>query len=249
VRHGSAALGAVFTYEPKPPLIVCRAANELDESIMIPDDLAQQREHMVEEHLRQRGIRDERVLAAMAKVPREKFVAPEFACQAYADSPIPIGAGQTVSQPYMVAAMVEALELRPSDCVLEVGTGTGYEAAVLGELTAEVWTIERHSELANKARQILSDLGYANVHLMHGDGSLGLPQQAPFDKIVVAAGAPQAPPSLVEQLAENGIIAVPVGDRGQQQLQVARKIGGEMVISRYVLCCFVPLIGAEGWKP
>jgi protein-L-isoaspartate(D-aspartate) O-methyltransferase len=216
---------------------------------MNPDDLAPQRARMVEEQLRGRGIRDERVLAAMAKVPREKFVAPEFERQAYADSPIPIGAGQTVSQPYMAAAMVEALELQPSDRVLEVGTGTGYEAAVLAELAAEVWTIERHAELAEKARPILSDLGYANVHVIEGDGSLGLPQRAPFDKIVVAAGAPHAPPSLVEQLAEGGIIAVPVGDRGQQQLQVARKIGGEMVISRYVLCCFVPLIGAEGWAP
>jgi protein-L-isoaspartate(D-aspartate) O-methyltransferase len=216
---------------------------------MNPDDLAQQREHMVEDQLRQRGIHDQRVLAAMSKVPREKFVASEFERGAYADSPIPIGAGQTVSQPYMVAAMVEALDLQPSDRVLEVGTGTGYQAAVLAELAAEVWTIERHAELAEKARQILPELGYANVHVMQRDGSLGLPQQAPFDKIVVAAGAPQAPPSLVEQLAEGGIMVVPVGDRRQQQLQVARKIGGEMVISWQVLCCFVPLIGAEGWAP
>ncbi len=212
-----------------------------------PEDVTQQRTRMVEEQLRQRGIRDERVLAAMARVPREKFVAPEFAREAYADSPIPIGAGQTVSQPYMVAAMAEALELRPSDRILEVGTGTGYEAAVLAELGAEVWTIERHVELADKSRQILLELGYANVHVMQGDGSLGLPEQAPFDKIVVAAGAPQVPPSLVAQLAEGGIMAVPVGDRGQQQLQVAQKIGGKKVVSSHVLCCFVPLIGAEGW--
>ena len=216
---------------------------------MSPDDLAHQREHMVEEQLRRRGIRDERVLAAMAKVPREKFIAPQFAREAYADGPIPIGAGQTVSQPYMVAAMVEALELQPSDRVLEVGTGTGYEAAVLAELAAEVLTIERHAELADNARQILSKTGYSNVRVIHGDGSLGLPEHAPFDKIVVAAGAPQAPPSLVAQLAEHGIIAVPVGDRGQQQLQVSRKISGEMVSFRHVVCCFVPLIGAEGWKP
>jgi protein-L-isoaspartate(D-aspartate) O-methyltransferase len=213
------------------------------------DDLAQQRGHMVQDQLRGRGIRDERVLAAMAKVPREKFIAPEFAREAYADGPIPIGAGQTVSQPYMVAAMVEALEVQPSDRVLEVGTGTGYEAAVLAELAAEVWTIERHAELADNAREILAGLGYSNVCVVHGDGSLGLPENAPFDKIVVAAGAPQAPPSLVRQLAEGGIIAVPVGDRGQQQLQVARKIGGKMAFFRHVVCCFVPLIGAEGWKP
>jgi protein-L-isoaspartate(D-aspartate) O-methyltransferase len=216
---------------------------------MSPDEFARQREHMVADQLRGREIRDERVLAAMAKVPREKFIAPEFAREAYADAPIPIGAGQTVSQPYMVAAMVEALELQPSDRVLEVGTGTGYEAAVLGELAAEVWTIERHVELADNARQILSELGYSNVRVVHGDGSLGLPEHAPFDKIVVAAGAPQAPPSLVEQLTEGGILAVPVGDRGQQQLQVARKIGNKIAIFRHVVCCFVPLIGAEGWQP
>jgi protein-L-isoaspartate(D-aspartate) O-methyltransferase len=204
---------------------------------------------MVEEQLRGRGIRDERVLAAMGKVPRESFIAPEYAGDAYADGPIPIGSGQTVSQPYMVAAMVEALELQPSDRVLEVGTGTGYQAAVLGELAGEVWTIERHVELGDKAREVLQGLGYANVHVVCGDGSLGLPEQAPFDKIVVAAGAPQAPPSLIAQLAEGGMIAVPVGNRVEQQLEVARKIGGEMVISRQVLCCFVPLLGAEGWEP
>jgi protein-L-isoaspartate(D-aspartate) O-methyltransferase len=216
---------------------------------MGPDDLAQQRAQMVQDQLRGRGIRDERVLTAMAKVPREKFIALEFAREAYADGPIPIGAGQTVSQPYMVAAMVEALELQPSDRVLEVGTGTGYEAAVLAEVAAEVWTIERHAELAANAHQILSDLGYSNVYVVHGDGSLGLPEHAPFEKIVVAAGAPQTPPSLVAQLAEGGIMAVPVGDRGEQQLQVARKIGGKMAFFRHVACCFVPLIGAEGWKP
>ncbi len=216
---------------------------------MNPEELAEQRARMVEEQLRRRGIRDERVLAAMSKVPRESFIAPEYAREAYADGPIPIGSGQTVSQPYMVAAMVEALEVQPSDRVLEVGTGTGYEAAVLGELAGEVWTVERHADLADKARQILSELGYGNVRVVHGDGSLGLPEQAPFNKILVAAGAPQAPPSLIAQLAEGGILAVPVGNRVEQQLQVARKIGGQMVISRQVLCCFVPLLGAEGWDP
>jgi len=204
---------------------------------------------MVERQLRERGIRDERVLAAMGKVPRENFVAPEFAREAYADGPLPIGAGQTVSQPYMVAAMVEALDVQPTDRVLEVGTGTGYEAAVLGELAAEVWTIERHAELADKARAILAELGYRNVHVICGDGSLGLPEQAPFDKILVAAGAPHAPPSLIAQLAEGGRLAVPVGNRVEQQLQVVRKIGGEIMTTSHVLCCFVPLVGAEGWEP
>ena len=202
---------------------------------------------MVEEQLRRRGIRDGRVLAAMAKVPRETFIAPEFAREAYADGPIPIGAGQTVSQPYMVAAMVEALELQATDRVLEVGTGTGYEAAVLGELAAEVWTIERHRELADKAQHFLAELGYANVHVICGDGSLGLPEHAPFDKVLVAAGAPHAPPSLIAQLAEGGRMAVPVGNRVEQQLQIVRKTGGEMFTSSHVLCCFVPLIGNEGW--
>ena len=214
-----------------------------------PQDLAERRNRMVEEQLRGRGIRDERVLTAMGRVPRERFVAPEYAWDAYADGPLPIGSGQTVSQPYMVAAMVEALEVRPSDRVLEVGTGTGYEAAVLAELAGEVWTIERHGELAEEARHFLSELGYSNVHIVCGDGSLGLPQQAPFNKIVVAAGAPQAPPSLIAQLAEGGTLVVPVGNRFEQQLQVMRKIAGEIITTRHVLCCFVPLVGAEGWEP
>jgi len=214
-----------------------------------PEHLAAQRARMVERQLRERGIRDERVLAAMGKVPRENFVAPEFAREAYADGPLPIGAGQTVSQPYMVAAMVEALDVQLTDRVLEVGTGTGYEAAVLGELAAEVWTVERHAELADKARAIMAELGYRNVHVICGDGSLGLPEQAPFDKILVAAGAPHAPPSLIAQLAEGGRLAVPVGNRVEQQLQVVRKIGGEIMTTSHVLCCFVPLVGAEGWEP
>jgi protein-L-isoaspartate(D-aspartate) O-methyltransferase len=214
-----------------------------------PETLAQQRARMVEEQLRGRGIHDERVLAAMNKVPRENFVAPQYSWEAYADRPIPIGAGQTVSQPLMVATMVEALEVQPSNKVLEVGTGTGYEAAVLGELAAEVWTVERHSQLADKARQILAELGYGNVHVVHGDGSLGLPQHAPFDKILVAAGAPEPPRSLIAQLADGGRMAVPVGNRFEQQLRVVRRMGGEVVTSSHVLCCFVPLLGAEGWEP
>lgn len=211
--------------------------------------LAEQRARMVSAQLRERGIRDERVLAAMGKVPREAFVAPEHARDAYNDGPLPIGAGQTISQPYMVAAMVEALEVQPSDRVLEVGTGTGYEAAVLGEIAAAVWTIERHAELADRAGHILAELGYGNVHVVCRDGSQGLPEHAPFDKIVVAAGAPTAPPSLLAQLADGGILAVPVGNRVEQQLMIVRKSGGVITTSRHVLCCFVPLVGAEGWQP
>jgi len=204
---------------------------------------------MVEEQLRLRGIHGERLRLAMGKVPREKFVAPEHRFEAYADGPLPIGCGQTISQPLMVATMIEALSVQPSDRVLEVGTGTGYEAAILAELAAEVWTVERHADLANKARVVLQELGYQNVHVVEGDGSLGLPQLAPFDKILVAAGAPLPPPSLVEQLAEGGAMAVPVGNRVEQELQVIRRTGGALVTSRHVLCCFVPLLGAEGWEP
>jgi protein-L-isoaspartate(D-aspartate) O-methyltransferase len=204
---------------------------------------------MVEEQLRRRGIRDERVLTAMAKVPRDAFVAPEDAPNAYGDSPLPIGAGQTISQPYIVAAMLEQLELRPQDRVLEVGTGTGYEAVILGELTAEVWTIERQPELAETARSILQRLGYANVHVVQGDGSRGLPDQAPFDKILVAAAAPRIPEMLIEQLADGGKMIVPVGTRQEQQLQLIRKTGDDVTVTPRDLCRFVPLVGEQGWEP
>ena len=210
--------------------------------------LPQQRARMVEQQLRARGIRDLRLLAAMGKVPREAFIAGEYLQDAYADHPVPIGAGQTVSQPYIVAAMVEALDVHQSDRVLEVGTGTGYEAAVLAELAAEVWTIERHAELADQAREILARLGYAQVHVVHGDGSVGLPEQTPFDKILVAAAAPQIPESLVEQLADGGRLVVPVGSRSEQQVHIVRKQGGEVVVTTNDLCRFVPLVGAEGWE-
>ena len=208
----------------------------------------QQRARMVEEQLRSRGIRDPRLLAAMGKVPREEFIADQDLGDAYGDHPLPIGAGQTVSQPYIVAAMVAALELRPTDRVLEVGTGTGYEAAILGDLALEVWTIERHEELARKACAILARLGYANVHVVVGDGSLGLPQHVPYDKILVAAAAPRIPESLVGQLAEGGRLVVPVGNRLEQQVQVVRKIGSDTVVTLHDLCRFVPLVGEEGWE-
>ena len=202
---------------------------------------------MVEVQLRQRGIRDERVLAAMGRVPREKFVAPELQPQAYADGPLPIGSGQTISQPFMVATMLEVMELQPVDRVLEVGTGTGYQAALLGELAHEVWTMERHPELAAKARRFLRELGYRNVYVVEGDGTAGLPQCVPFDKILVAAGAPQVPEPLVAQLAQGGILAVPVGNRVEQLLHVIRKTEGGIVTSSSVACCFVPLLGEGGW--
>jgi len=213
-----------------------------------PSDASQPRARMVKEQLRARGIRDERLLAAMAKVPREAFVAAEDRAAAYGDFPLPIGARQTISQPFMVATMLEVLELRSEDRVLEVGTGTGYEAAVLGELTAEVWTVERHAELADKAREILAQLGYANVHVVHGDGSRGVPEHAPFNKILVAAAAPKVPEALVQQLADGGRLAVPVGSRDEQQLQLVRKAGDQITVTSHELCRFVPLIGEAGWQ-
>jgi protein-L-isoaspartate(D-aspartate) O-methyltransferase len=212
------------------------------------DNLAQQRARMVEQQLRARGLRDERVLAAMAKVPREEFVAAENRPQAYGDHPLPIGAGQTISQPYIVAAMLQLLELRAQDRVLEIGTGTGYEAAVLAELVAEVWTIERHPDLAQKAHEIMARLGYSNVHAVHGDGSHGLPEHAPFDKIVVAAGAPRIPQELIAQLTDDGRLVLPVGSRHEQQLQLVRRVGNQVAISNHELCRFVPLVGEGGWE-
>ena len=224
-------------------------ARLFDNDAPTADALARQRLAMVEQQLRARGIRDERVLAAMAKVPRERFIASEDIAGAYGDYPLPIGAGQTISQPYIVAAMIEALEPSPEDRVLEVGTGTGYQAAILAELVSEVWTIERHGELAEKARQILSQLGYTNVRVVHGDGSVGLPQQAPFDKILVAAAAPRVPHSLIEQLADGGRLVIPIGTRLEQQVQVVRKVGDETVVQGHDPCRFVPLVGAQGWEP
>lgn len=210
--------------------------------------LEQARARMVEEQLRGRGIRDQRVLAAMGKVPREAFAAAPEAGKAYGDFPLPIGSGQTISQPYIVAAMLEKLELRPSDRVLEVGSGTGYEAAILGELAAEVWTIERHAELAHKADEILRRLGYRSVHVVEGDGSRGLAEHAPFDRILVAAAAPRIPDALIEQLADGGRMILPIGTREEQQLQLVRKVGDQVAITPEELCRFVPLVGEQGWQ-
>ena len=208
----------------------------------------EERLRMVQEQLRARGIQDVRVLAAMAKVPREEFAESEGPRHAYGDHPLPIGDGQTVSQPYMVASMVLVLNLQPQDRVLEVGTGTGYEAAVLGELAGEVWTIERYPQLAEQAEQILARLGYSNVHVVVGDGSLGLPEHAPYNKIVVAAAAPSVPQALLGQLAEAGSLVIPIGTRTEQQIQLIRKLAGQVITTQHELCRFVPLVGEEGWK-
>jgi len=203
---------------------------------------------MVERQLRRRDIVDERVLAAMERVPRERFVPPELRSQAYDDAALPIGAGQTISQPYMVAAICSALALQGDESVLDVGTGSGYQAAVLAELAAEVDTIERIPELADQARGNLESAGYRDVRVHVGDGSRGLPERAPFDAIAVAAAAPDLPRALYEQLQPQGRLAVPVGDRGVQQLEVVVRSpeGPEVVHS--VPCRFVPLVGEEGFS-
>ena len=204
---------------------------------------------MVESQLRARGIRDERVLAAMSRVPRHEFVSADYRGQVYEDHPIPIGEGQTISQPYIVAIMLQALALDPSDVVLEVGTGSGYLTALLAELTRKVYSVERHASLARTAQATLARLGYTNVEVVVGDGGNGFPDRAPFDVIVVSAAAPQIPPPLFEQLREGGRMIVPVGPAQAQELQLVRKHGGQPVVSSMEGCRFVPLIGSEGYRP
>ena len=211
-------------------------------------DFARARSRMVARDIASRGVSDQRVLDAMGVVPREAFVGAEMVEFAYEDAPLPIDAGQTISQPLIVAVMAEAAEIGPNDRVLEVGAGSGYGAAVLGRLAAEVWTIERHEALANEARRRIEELGYDNVHVVCGDGTLGWPERAPFDAIVVTAGGPAVPATLWEQLAEGGRLIIPVGPetRGQELVRV-RRIDAEMVQEDLGPVRFVPLIGAQGW--
>ena len=202
---------------------------------------------MVQHQLRERDIADERVLAAMERVPREQFVPPELRDRAYDDAALPIGAGQTISQPYMVARICEALALTGREHVLDVGTGSGYQAAVLAELATEVDTIERIPELAERARETLAAAGYARVRVHVGDGTQGLPERAPFGAIAVAAAAPALPQRLYEQLEPNGRMVIPVGRRWVQRLElVVRSPEGPAVV-RSVPCRFVPLVGDEGF--
>jgi protein-L-isoaspartate(D-aspartate) O-methyltransferase len=203
---------------------------------------------MVEEQLRMRDVEDERVLAAMERVPRELFVPQELRDRAYADVALPIGYGQTISQPYMVARICEALALRGGEKVLDVGGGSGYQAAVLAELAGEVHTIERVPELAELARENLDAAGYPDVHVHVGDGTLGLPELAPFAAIAVAAAAPELPRTLYEQLEERGRLVVPVGGRRGQRLEVVVRSPEGPAVIRSVPCRFVPLVGEEGFE-
>ena len=202
---------------------------------------------MVAEQLRGRDVEDERVLAAMQRVPRELFVPPELASHAYEDAALPIGFGATISQPYMVARICEALALNGRERVLDVGTGSGYQAAVLAELSAEVDTIERVPELAAQARANLDAADYERVRVHVGDGTLGVPDRAPFDAIAVAAAAPELPQTLYGQLAERGRLVLPIGVREAQELQVIVRSPEGPAVVRSVPCRFVPLLGEEGF--
>jgi protein-L-isoaspartate(D-aspartate) O-methyltransferase len=210
-------------------------------------DLDSERATMVAEQLAGRGIGDDRVLDAMGKVPRELFVGGRDRRKAYRDMPLRIGHGQTISQPYMVALICEVARVRPGDRVLDIGTGSGYQAAVLAELGAEVFTVERIPELAERARARLSEAGYENVVVHVGDGSLGLREHGPYDAIVVAAAAPAMPGSLYEDLRARGRLVVPVGGPEGQHLEVIVRSPEGPAVARSVPCRFVPLVGAEGF--
>ncbi|HEV7225916.1 MAG TPA: protein-L-isoaspartate(D-aspartate) O-methyltransferase [Pirellulales bacterium] len=198
---------------------------------------------MLRHDLKRRGIRERRVLAALERVPRERFVPAELEEEAYADSALAIDCGQTISQPYIVALMTEALALSGNEKVLEIGTGSGYQTAVLAELAARVVSIERHAELSEQAERRLTALGYRNVERVVGDGTLGWPKEAPYDRVLVTAAAPSCPPALVEQLAEGGVLVIPVGAEGEQELQRWCKQSGALTRRRLTSCRFVPLIG------
>ncbi len=206
------------------------------------------RQRMVAEQIVGRGISDPRVLQAVAKVPRHRFLEPSLAGRAYGDYPLPIGEHQTISQPYMVALMTEALALAGPERVLEVGTGSGYQAAILAELCAQVYTIERIPVLAERARRVLEELGYTNIAFRVGDGSLGWQDGAPFDGIVVTAAAPNIPPALIDQLGYGGRLVVPVGDQFSQTLKKVVKTEQAVRTEDSVGCVFVKLVGEQAWK-
>jgi len=214
---------------------------------MAEADFELARSQMVRRQLASRGIDDPRVLAAMSKVPRERFLPPNLRHDAYADRALPIDCAQTISQPFIVALMTQALRLSGSQRVLEIGTGSGYQAAVLAELAREVITVERHADLSRRAGEVLAELGYGNVTLVCGDGTLGYPDRAPYDRITVTAASRQVPPSLFEQLAEGGILVIPLGGRDYQNLQAIEKRGGQPLAVDLSPCRFVPLVGDQGW--
>ncbi len=205
------------------------------------------RDFMVQTQLIPRGIHDERVLRAMRKVPRHLFVDESSRYKAYEDMALPINEGQTISQPYMVAVMTELLELKGTEKVLEVGTGSGYQAAILAELSKKVYTIERFEKLAQEAEEKFRALGYNNINVRTGDGTLGWTEEAPFDRIIITAGTPRVPDPLIQQLAQGGIIVGPVGERFSQQLVKVKKSAQGLSEEFHTVCVFVPLVGKYGW--
>lgn len=212
------------------------------------DDTIRARRRMVEEQILRRGIHNPRVLEAFYAVPRHLFIPEAERNWAYVDGPLPLGFGQTISQPYIVSVMTDVLRLRGDEKVLEIGTGSGYQAAILSRLAFQVFTIERIGELAQRARESLHRIGVNNVMVIHGNGTLGLPKEAPFDAIVVTAAAPDIPDQLMEQLADSGRLVLPIGDRDIQTLIKITKSGGTTHRESLGMCVFVPLIGREGWE-
>jgi protein-L-isoaspartate(D-aspartate) O-methyltransferase len=212
------------------------------------DRTAAARERMVAEQVAGRGVADPRVLDAMRRVPRHRFVEEALRERAYGDYPLPIGEGQTISQPFMVGRMTELLRLTGREKVLEIGTGSGYQAAVLSRCVARVCTVERLPRIAARARLLLEELGYTNVWVRTANGTFGWPDEAPFDRILVAAGGPSVPPPLFEQLTEGGLMVMPVGGADGQKLQLIEKVRGEMRVTEDSGCVFVPLIGKHAWQ-
>ena len=215
---------------------------------MVVQDFKKERLAMVEDQLRRRGIHDQRVLEAMAKIPRHSFVSPEYQAAAYEDRPLPIGEGQTISQPYMVAVMTQSLELTGGERVLEIGTGSGYQTATLAELAKTIFTVERIQVLIQRAQKVLQNLGYENIFFLHGDGTKGWPENSPFEGIIVTAGAPEVPQMLTSQLADGGRLVIPVGPRYTQTLYKVTRKGNRFMEEDITGCVFVPLLGDFGWK-
>jgi protein-L-isoaspartate(D-aspartate) O-methyltransferase len=215
---------------------------------MSEEDFAVERRRMVNDQIAARGIKDARILGVMGSVPRHLFIPARDLAWAYADGPLPIGQGQTISQPYIVALMTEYLQLTGHECVLEVGTGSGYQAAVLAHMAAEVHTVEVIPELAMRAAQVLAELGYSNVFVHTSDGTLGWAAAAPYGGILVAAAGPAASPPLLDQLGEGGRLVIPVGGRGSQHLEIWNRSGGKLEVEAGLQVAFVPLKGEYGWK-
>ena len=219
-----------------------------DEARSANKDYEKEREHMVKSQLARRGIKDKRVLEAMRQVPRHLFIPESMRNLAYCDGPLPIGHGQTISQPYIVALMTEILELAGQETVLEVGTGSGYQAAILSRLAHQVYSVERHAVLAQQAENILAQLGYDNIAVRVGNGTLGWPEHSPYEAIIVTAAAPDVPRPLTDQLADEGRLVAPVGSQWSQVLVKVRRQGDQLIRERLTAVAFVPLVGQYGWE-